>query len=110
MDASFKRRAFFVCLALVAGLSALSVRLISLQVWDRKLSDTSSVPGFRLREKIPASRGLIVDRNQTVIAQNRPEAALVADLNPLNTNTVRFLVIFLNACSTPVPSLLEIFI
>ncbi|MEJ6717637.1 MAG: cell division protein FtsI/penicillin-binding protein 2 [Akkermansiaceae bacterium] len=85
MDPSFKRRAFIVCLALVAGLTALSFRLITLQVWDRKMSDKSSVPQFKMQETIPASRGLIVDRNQTVIAQNRPEATLVANLNHLHT-------------------------
>lgn len=90
MDAPFKRRAFFVCLALVAGLSALSVRLISLQVWNRKLSDTSTVPRFKLRERIVANRGLIVDRHQTVIAQNRPEATLVADLNHLNAEVILY--------------------
>ncbi|MFT6862082.1 MAG: cell division protein FtsI/penicillin-binding protein 2 [Akkermansiaceae bacterium] len=85
MDPSFKRRAFFICLALVVGLSALSVRLISLQVWNRKLSDTSAVPRFKIRQIIPARSGNLVDRNNTVIAQNRPEAALIADLNHLNT-------------------------
>ena len=85
MDPSFKRRAFFVCLALVAGLSALSVRLISLHVWKPKLSNTSAVPRFKIRQIIPARSGNIVDRNNTVIAQNRPEATLVADLNHLNT-------------------------
>ena len=85
MDSGFKRRAFLVCLVLVAGLSALSVRLISLQVWDRRLSETKAVPRFKLKERIPASRGNIVDRNQTVVAQNRPEAALIADLNHLTT-------------------------
>ena len=88
MDAAFKRRAFLVCLALVAGLSALSVRLIALQVWDRKLSDTSPVPRFKSHVVIPARRGFIVDRNRTVIAQNRPEATLVADLNHLNTESI----------------------
>ncbi len=85
MDPAFKRRAFIVCLALVAGLTALSFRLITLQVWDRKISDRSSVPRFKMQVTIPASRGLIVDRNQTVIAQNRPEATLVANLNHLHT-------------------------
>ncbi len=88
IDAAFKRRAFLVCLALVVGLSALSVRLIALQVWDRKLSDTSPVPRFKSHVVIPARRGFIVDRNRTVIAQNRPEATLIADLNHLNTESI----------------------
>lgn len=85
MDPSFKRRAFVVCLVLVTGLTALSFRLITLQVWDRKISDRSRVPRFKIEETIPASRGLIVDRNQMVIAQNRPEATLVANRNHLHT-------------------------
>jgi len=84
MESGIKTRALFVCLVLVAGLSALSVRLISIQVWDRKLSDKSTIPRFILEEKIPANRGLIVDRNDKPIAQNRPEAALIADVNHLN--------------------------
>ena len=88
MDQGFKNRAFFVCLLLVAGLSALSVKLISLQVWDRQLTDTTTVPRFKLRERIPARCGNIVDRNQTVVAQNRPEAALIADLNHLTAEDI----------------------
>lgn len=84
MDTAIKARALIVCLALVAGLSALSVRLITIQVWDRKLSDKSSIPRFILEERIPANRGLIVDRHNKPIAQNRPEAALIADVNHLN--------------------------
>lgn len=83
MDPAFQRRALLVCLVLVAGLSALSVRLISLQVWDRRLSDTTTIPRFQLTQRIPARCGNIVDRNDTVLAQNRPEAALIADLNHL---------------------------
>lgn len=88
MDASFKRRAFIVCLALVAGLTALSFRLISLQVLDRRMSDGSTIPRFKSHQVIVANRGYIVDCNQTVIAQNRPEAALVADLNHLRTDSI----------------------
>lgn len=88
IDSSFKRRAFFVCLTLVVGLSGLSVKLIALQVWDRQLSDSSSVPRFKLREKIPASCGHIVDRNDTIIASNRPEASLIADLNHLRFDDI----------------------
>jgi cell division protein FtsI/penicillin-binding protein 2 len=88
MDPSFNRRAFLVCLVLVAGLTALSFRLITLQVWDRKFTDKSRIPRFKSHEIIPADRGFIVDRNKTVIAQNRPEAALVADLNHLHTESI----------------------
>jgi len=88
MDSSFKYRAFVVCLVLVTGLTALSYRLVSLQVLDRKMSDKSSIPRFKSHQTIVASRGFIVDRNQTVIAQNRPEAALIADLHHLKTPSI----------------------
>lgn len=84
MDKALKARAIIVCLILVTGLSALSVRLLTIQVWDRKLTDKSSIPHFKLKTVIPASRGLIVDRHQTVLAQNRPQGALIADLTHLN--------------------------
>jgi cell division protein FtsI/penicillin-binding protein 2 len=80
MDKAFQRRAFFICLALVAGLSALSIRLIYLQVLSPRLSENRSVPRFKLKEKIPAMCGMIVDRNQTVVVGNQYEAALIADL------------------------------
>ncbi|MDB4489270.1 penicillin-binding protein 2, partial [Akkermansiaceae bacterium] len=48
----------------------------------------SPVPRFKSHVVIPARRGFIVDRNRTVIAQNRPEATLVADLNHLNTESI----------------------
>ena len=84
MDKSLKTRALLVCLVLVAGLSALSSRLITIQVWDRKLTDKSSIPRFKIYEVMPASRGRIVDRNDKPIALNRPEASLIADVNHLN--------------------------
>jgi len=83
MDLGLKFRAFIVCLALVAGLSALSVRLITLQVWDRRMSDDSQVSRFELWKVIPAARGRIADRHDQVLAQNYPVAALVVDCNHL---------------------------
>jgi len=88
MDASFKRRAFVVCLVLVTGLTALSYRLVTLQVLDRKLSASSTIPRFKSQQKIVANRGFIVDRNDTIIAQNRPQAALIADLHHLKTYSI----------------------
>ncbi len=85
MDQSLKARAFIICLVLVAGLSALSIRLINVQVWDRKMSSDSKFSRFKLVETRPARRGYIVDRHGQVLAQNRPEAALIADVNHLET-------------------------
>jgi len=79
MDKALRIRALIACLVLVAGLSALSVRLLTLQFWDRKVSEGLSISNFQLHKKLPASRGLIVDRNNEPLAQNRPFARLVKD-------------------------------
>ena len=84
MDFGLKLRALIVCLVLVTGLSALSIRLVSLQVLDRRMSDQTQVSRFQLKQSIPASRGLIMDRHRQVLAQNRPVGILMADRNHLN--------------------------
>ena len=88
MDASFKFRTLIVCVVLVTGLTALSYRLTVLQVFDRKLSTSQTIPRFKSHQKIVAHRGLIVDRNHSIIAQNRPQAALIADLHHLKTYSI----------------------
>lgn len=79
VDIAFKRRAIVVGLVLVAGLTALSVKLVRLQVFERTLSETSNFRNFRPSETLPARRGELVDRNDVVLASNRPEGALIAD-------------------------------
>jgi cell division protein FtsI/penicillin-binding protein 2 len=88
IDSGFKLRAFVVCVILVTGLSALSVRLIFLQVWDRKYTETSHIERFKIRKRLPAQRGLIRDRNKEVLVINKPEANLIADLNHLKTTDI----------------------
>ncbi|MGJ8695858.1 MAG: peptidoglycan D,D-transpeptidase FtsI family protein [Verrucomicrobiaceae bacterium] len=83
MDKSLRNRAVFVCLVLVAGLTALSARLLVLQSWDRKFSEKGQINRFKMTEVLPASRGLVVDRHKQILAQNRPEATLIADANHL---------------------------
>jgi len=83
MDSAFRNRAIIACLVLVAGLSALSVRLLIVQSWDRSFSSQGQVSRFKMVEVIPADRGLIVDRHRQPLAQNRPEASLIADANHL---------------------------
>ena len=83
MDTAFRNRAFAVSLVLVAGLSALSWRLLSVQSWNRNFSSKAQLSRFKMKETIPASRGWIVDRHRQPLAQNRPEAALIADANHL---------------------------
>ncbi len=83
MDTAFRNRAIAASLVLVAGLSVLSVRLLYVQSWDRSFSDKRQVSRFKMKQVIPAEPGRIVDRDRQTLAQNRPEAALIADANHL---------------------------
>lgn len=76
---SFRRRCLFLCLTFVVGLSALSARLIYLQVVMAedyaKQSDRVSIR----KEILRATRGCIVDTNNQLIARNIPRALLALD-------------------------------
>jgi cell division protein FtsI/penicillin-binding protein 2 len=67
----------------VAGLSVLSGRLIQIQLVDRKKYSESSRKAYRSKEKLPASRGLIVDRNEEPLAKSIPVSSLFVDKNHL---------------------------
>ncbi len=79
MDKSFQRRTRVVCLVLVAGLTVISWRLINLQQLNPVRTHSGKVSNYEFKEKLPARRGLILDRHETPLAQNRPEATLIAD-------------------------------
>lgn len=95
IDSGFKRRAFLVCLILVTGLSGLSIKLISLHVWDRQIPDTASIPRFQIRKRIPARRGDITDRNKVVMVQDLSQATLVADKIHLETGDILWSAVIL---------------
>ncbi len=88
MDKALRFRTLIACLVLVAGLSALSGRLLMLQSWDRKMTDGMTPGSFQVNRSIPAQRGLIVDRNNEPLAQNRPLATLVADGKHLKNSVI----------------------
>ena len=78
MKNSLQFRVLTVCLALVAGLSALSGRLIYLQ-WDSE-GDSSSSSSRRISTKVLKPRnGYIVDRNEEIIARNNPVTRIEVD-------------------------------
>lgn len=79
IQSQMRNRALIASLVVVTGLSALSVRLLSVQSWDRKHSAKGQISRFQMKQTLPAAPGLIVDRHQQVLAQNRPLATLVAD-------------------------------
>ena len=76
---SFRRRCLFLCLTFVVGLSALSARLIYLQVVMAsdyaKKSDRVSIR----KEVLKATRGCLVDANNQLIARNIPRARMALD-------------------------------
>jgi cell division protein FtsI/penicillin-binding protein 2 len=79
----FQTRCALLCSVLVTGLSALSVRLIQIQVWDRKHYANKARQTFERREVLAGLRGTIVDRNEEVLAKSMPVASVFVDLNHL---------------------------
>ena len=81
--AVFNRRCVCLCLAFVVGLSALSARLIYLQVIRaNEYAEKSNRVSVR-KETLKAVRGCIVDANNQLIARNIPRARMALDKNLL---------------------------
>ena len=80
---AFQSRCLMLCSVLVIGLSLLSVRLIQIQVWDRKHYADKARLTFERREILPGLRGKIVDRNEEVLAKSMPVATVFVNVNHL---------------------------
>lgn len=83
MNRAFQNRCIALCLVLVVGLSALSARLVQIQLVDRQRYAASSSKAFHRIEHLPAIRGMIVDRNEDPIAKSIPVASVYVDKNHL---------------------------
>lgn len=83
----FQTRCFVLCLLLVIGLSGLSVRLIQIQLWEKKYQERSSAAYMRT-EILPGLRGKIVDRNDEVLAKSISFGTLMVDANHLSDPVV----------------------
>jgi cell division protein FtsI/penicillin-binding protein 2 len=70
-------------LLLVAGLSVLSGRLIQIQLVDRQRYAESSRKAYHRVEKLPAVRGMIVDRHEEPLAKSIPVSTVFVDKNHL---------------------------
>jgi cell division protein FtsI/penicillin-binding protein 2 len=70
----------------VAGLSLLSARLVQIQLVDRQHYATSSRKAYHSTEKLPATRGTIVDRRDEPLARSVPVASLFVDKSFLNNH------------------------
>ncbi len=83
MNRAFQKRCLILCLVLVTLLSALSARLIQIQLVDRKRYAESSAKAYLRIERIPAIRAMIVDRNDETIAKSIPVSSIYVDKNHL---------------------------
>jgi len=79
VSGALQSRALVVCLGLVLGLSGLSARLIHLQWFDRRESGNKATDSYTRKLPLPAERGLIVDRNEDVLAWNLPVTTVRVD-------------------------------
>lgn len=83
MSKPLQNRALVVCLALVAGFSALSVRLVHLQWLDRGDAVALAARQSFRTITLEGSDGFVVDRNGDIIARNIPVTEVVADMQHL---------------------------
>lgn len=83
MFASFHTRCIVLCSILVIGLSVLSGRLVQIQLVDRHHYAESARKAFHRVEKLPAIRGMIVDRREEPLAKSIPVSTVYVDKNHL---------------------------
>ncbi len=83
MNRKFQYRCIILCSVLVTGLSLLSARLIQIQWVNRQHYATSAHKAFHRLEKLPAIRGMIVDRHEEPLARCIPVATVFVDKNHL---------------------------
>ncbi len=67
----------------MVGLSVLSARLVKIQLVDRHRYAASSRKAFDRVEKLPATRGSIVDRREEILAKSIPVCSVFIDRNHL---------------------------
>jgi cell division protein FtsI/penicillin-binding protein 2 len=73
-----------LCSILVIGLSVLSGRLVQIQLVDRQRYAENSRKAFHRVEKLPAIRGMIVDRREEPLAKSIPVSTVYIDKNHLS--------------------------
>jgi cell division protein FtsI/penicillin-binding protein 2 len=83
MNSSFQTRCIILCALLVIALSVLSGRLVQIQLVDRHRYAESSRKAFHRVEKLPAIRGMIVDRREEPLAKSIPVSTVFVDKNHL---------------------------
>jgi cell division protein FtsI/penicillin-binding protein 2 len=79
VKSSFQTRCLILCSILVIGLSVLSGRLVQIQLVDRQRYAESSRRTSHRVEKLPAIRGMIVDRREEPLAKSIPVSTVILD-------------------------------
>jgi cell division protein FtsI/penicillin-binding protein 2 len=83
VKSTFQTRCILLCSILVIGLSVLSGRLVQIQLVDRQRYAESSRKAYHRIEKLPAIRGMIVDRREEPLAKSIPVSTVFVDKNHL---------------------------
>ncbi|HSP41731.1 MAG TPA: penicillin-binding protein 2 [Luteolibacter sp.] len=83
MNNAFQTRCIVLCTILVIVLSVLSGRLVQIQLVDRHRYAESSRKAYHRIEKLPAIRGMIVDRHEEPLARSIPVSTVFVDKNHL---------------------------
>lgn len=102
MNSGFQTRCIAFCSVLMVGLSVLSYRLVQIQWTDRQRYADSSRRAFHRIEKLPALRGMIVDRREEPLARSIPMSTVFVDKNHLfDPKLAAFGLAYRNASSEP---------
>jgi len=79
----FQTRCLILCSVLVTGLSLLSVRLIQIQLVDRQTYASKARKAYHQVERLPAMRGMIVDRWEEPLARSTTVTSIFINRNHL---------------------------
>lgn len=75
-----RQRALIIVALLVLGLTAISLRLVQLQLWEHEKYARLAMENHNVRLWLEPRRGAILDRNFQVLAQSRPTYEVHLDM------------------------------
>ncbi|MGE9270054.1 MAG: peptidoglycan D,D-transpeptidase FtsI family protein [Verrucomicrobiales bacterium] len=84
----FQFRCVFLCSVLVILLSGLSVKLIQIQVWERKKYAERAHAAYDRSEVLRGRRGTVVDRHDEVLAKSIALSTVMVDAKLMNDPVV----------------------
>ncbi len=75
----FASRCLLLCILVMAVSSTVAWKLVQLQVVDRHDCGRIAADELIEKEKLPAQRGIVMDRNEEILTNNIQTAEIVAD-------------------------------